>query len=122
MMAKKNTCSRLRHRLALQQEVVTGDDAGGFTRSWQELAQLWAEIQPITGGDSRLNVSSGKEIFAAGQLQSQISHRVFLRWRDGVTAAMRLVFESRVFNIRYVAVTQEDKEMLELLVQEGVAD
>ena len=57
MMAKKNTCSRLRHRLALQQEVVTGDDAGGFTRSWQELAQLWAEIQPITGGDSRLNVS-----------------------------------------------------------------
>lgn len=122
MRGKRNMCSRLRHRLILQQEVLTPDDGGGFSRSWEDVAQLWAEIQPIAGGGSRLDVSSGREIVAGEQVVGILSHRIMLRWRSGVTSAMRLVFEGRVFNIRYVAVAHEDKEMLELLVQEGVAD
>lgn len=122
MTGAKNSCSRLKHRVSLQQEVVTSDDAGGFTRTWQEIDVLWAEMQPLTGGgDSRLNTSAGKEVFAAGQVQAQISHRIFLRWRGDVLPSMRLVFEGRAFNIRYVAAVKEEKEMLELLVQEGVA-
>lgn len=118
----KHLCSRLKHRLVLQQEEPVFDDAGGFTRSWTDVATLWAEIVPITGGDSRSNTISGKEIFVAGQVQAQVSHRIFLRWRDGVVPAMRLALEDRIFNIRYVAAVREGREMLELLVQEGVAD
>ena len=118
----RNMCSRLKHRLVLQQEVPSADGAGGYTRSWAEIATLWAEIVPITGGDSRSNTISGKEVFIAGQVQAQVSHRIFLRWRNGVMPAMRLALEDRVFNIRYVAAVREGREMLELLVQEGVAD
>lgn len=120
-MSRRNMCSRLKHRLSLQQEVLTADDAGGFVRGWQEIAQLWADLQPITGGGSKLNTSSGKEVFMAGQVQAQISHRITLRWREGVSPSMRLVFEGRAFNIRYVADIGEANEVLELLVQEGVA-
>ncbi len=122
MMGTKNTCSRLKHRLSLQEEVTADDDAGGFTRSWVEVAVLWGEMEPITSGDSRLNTSAGKEIFASGQVQAVISHRIFIRWREGVTPAMRLVFENRAFNIRYVAALHEQRELMELQVQEGVAD
>lgn len=41
---KKNTATLLRHRLTLQQEVKTADGAGGYVRTWQNIADLWAEI------------------------------------------------------------------------------
>ena len=120
-MSGRNTSSRLRHRLVLQQEVRTPDESGGFTREWQDVAALWAEVIPLGGSESRQNMAS-KEFFMAGQLQAQVSHRVLLRYRDGVTTAMRLVFGERVFNIRSVISPHEGREQLELLVQEGVAE
>jgi len=119
-MTAKNTASRLRHLLTLQQEVQTPDGAGGYARSWQDVADLWGEIIPLTGSGSSAK-GSGKETLFAGQLQAQISHRILLRYRPGITAAMRLVYGDRTFNIRMVADTQEKKDTLELLVQEGVA-
>ena len=107
----KATSSRLRQRLTLQQEVQTPDSAGGYTRSWQDVASLWAEIVPV----------SGREAWFAGQLQSEVTHKILLRYRSGVSAGMRLLFESRVFAIRYVMNVREENELLELLAQEGVA-
>ena len=120
MSASKNTVSRLRHRLTLQQEVQTADGAGGYTRSWQDVAHLWGEIIPLTGSGSSAK-GSGKETLFAGQIQAQISHRILLRYHHNITAAMRLVFENRAFNIRSIANIEEKKDTLELLVQEGVA-
>lgn len=108
---KKNTTSRLRQRLTLQEEVHAADGAGGYVRSWQNVADLWAEIQTI----------SGREHLRAGQLQSEVSHRVIMRYRSGVMAGMRLLYDSRAFNIRYVINVEERKEQLEMLVEEGVA-
>jgi len=116
----RNTVSRLRHRLTLQQEVETPDGAGGYARSWQDVADLWGEIIPLTGSGASAK-GSGKEALFAGQIQASISHRILLRYRPGVSAAMRLVFEKRAFNIRSVANIEEKKDTLELLVQEGVA-
>ena len=82
---------------------------------------LWAEIIPITTSGAGNRRSSGKEILMAGQVQSEISHKILLRYQDGITPAMRLLYESRVFNIRYVANSGERRNTLELLVQEGVA-
>ena len=120
--AKKTTSSRLRHKLTLQQEVQTPDGAGGSVRSWQNVADLWAEIIPIGGSSSKLNLSAGKEVMVGGQVQAEVSHRILLRYRDGVLPSMRLVFESRIFNIRSVANIEERREKLELLVQEGVGN
>jgi len=114
----KNTVSRLRHRLTLQEEVQTPDGAGGYSRSWQDVAHVWAEIIPLVGSGSSAK-GSGKEALFAGQLQASISHRILLRYRPGITAAMRLVFENRLFNIHSVANVDERREKLELLVQEG---
>jgi len=119
-MTTDNTVSRLRHRLTLQQEVQTPDGAGGYTRSWQDVAELWGEIIPLTGSGSSAK-GSGKELLFAGQIQTEISHRILLRYRPGVSAAMRLVYENRLFNIRMVANVNEKRDTLELLVQEGVA-
>lgn len=111
----KNTASSLRHRVTLQEEVQTADGAGGYTRSWQNVADLWAEITTI-------NIKSyGQERFFAGKIQAEVTHKIIIRYRDGVTSSMRLVFGSSIFNIRSVFNRNENNEILELLVEEGVA-
>ncbi|MEK6746879.1 MAG: phage head closure protein [Pseudomonadota bacterium] len=111
----KNTSSSLRHRVTLQQEINTGDGAGGYVRSWQNVADLWAEI-------SSANIKSyGQEKFFAGKIQAEITHKITIRYRAGITAAMRLTFENRIFNIRAVFNKDENNEILELLAEEGVA-
>lgn len=121
MSVKRNTCSRLRHKLTLQQEAATPDGSGGYVKTWQNIADLWAELIPITNASSKLSNSAGKETLAAGQVQSELSHKLLLRYRSDITAAMRLVFEERIFNIRFVANVNEEDRVLELLVQEGIA-
>jgi SPP1 family predicted phage head-tail adaptor len=110
---RKNLSSRLYCRVTLQQEVQTADGAGGTSKTWQNITDLWGEITPLIGNDS-------DEPVVAGQLQSKVTHRVILRYRTGVTAAMRLLYDSRIFNIRTVINVSENDEKLELLVQENV--
>ena len=111
MTPKGNTASRIRHRMTLQQEAQTPDGAGGYARSWQNVDDVWGEIIAW----------KGKEVPFGMQLQSRITHRILLRYRDGVTAAMRLLFGTRLFNIHYVFATNANKETLQLLVEEGIA-
>ena len=117
---RKTTASRLRHRLTLQQETHTPDGAGGYVKSWNNVVDLWAEIVPVVGS-SQSTKTAGRETLFAGQMQAETTHRVLLRYRDGVTSAMRFVFEARIFNIRSVATSGERWDALEILVQEGIA-
>lgn len=119
---KKNTTSRLRHRLTLQAEVQTNDGAGGYSKSWQNIADIWAEIIPVTAVSSRIISASGKETPFAGQPQAEMSHKILIRYRDDVTPAMRFLFDNRIFNIRHVANVEEKDEILQILAQEGVAN
>lgn len=108
---KRGTTSRLKHKLMLQQEVRISDDAGGYSRDWKDIAALWAEIIPMHGDERSI----------AGNLQADITHKILLRYREGVTADMRLLFDKRAFNIRSVINTHEKNETLELYVSEGDA-
>jgi SPP1 family predicted phage head-tail adaptor len=99
----------LRQRVTLQQPNDVPDGAGGFTRSWSDLASVWARIEPL----------SGAERLRAVQLESAVSHRVTLRYREGVSASLRLKFGARVFNIRAVINLEERKDYLDLLCEEG---
>jgi SPP1 family predicted phage head-tail adaptor len=116
MIVKKNTTSRLRHRLTLQHKIQSPDDAGGFNTAWHDIADLWGEI-------SIPNLKSfyGFEKLLFGKIQSEISHKITIRYRSGISTSMRLLFDNRIFNIRAINNLYENNEILELLVDEGVA-
>jgi len=101
----------LRHRVTLQEPSDVPDGAGGFSRSWQDVASLRADIQPA-GGTERLH---------GLQLQWRVTHRVILRYRTGVTTAMRLVYNGRALNIRAVINRGEANAWLDVLAEEGAA-
>lgn len=101
----------LKHRLTLQFEDPQPDGQGGYTPIWTDLGVVWASVQPI----------SGQEALVARQLQDSITHKVRMRWRPNVKAAMRLKWGTRLFNIRKVSNLDEGNVWLELRCEEGVA-
>ena len=56
---------------------------------WQDVATVWASIEPL----------SAREFIAAQAVQSDVSVRVSVRYRPGITAAMRLLHDGKTYNI-----------------------
>lgn len=105
------TIGDLRKQVTIQVESPTTDNAGGYALAWTNLATLWAEIVPV----------SGQKIYAAEHLEGHITHQITMRYYAGVTTDMRLLYNSRVFNIRLVRNLEEENRWTELLVEEGSA-
>jgi len=74
------------------------------------LATVWAKIQPLRGN----------ERYQAQQVSSALSHKIILRYLDGVKPQMRVLYGSRVFYIVSVINVEERNEMLELLCEEEI--
>jgi SPP1 family predicted phage head-tail adaptor len=101
----------LRQRVTLQQEVPATDGAGGYGLVWADIVTLWAKVEPLTG----------RERVAARKIEESVTHRILLRRRRDVTAAMRIFYDGRLFNIRTVRDLGERDRFTELLAEEGVA-
>lgn len=72
----------LRHRITIQRRVETQGTTGEVAWTWSDVADVYAAIEPI----------SGREFFAAGQMQAPVDVRVRVRYRTGITEKMRVVF------------------------------
>jgi len=80
--------------------------------AWTDVVTVWAAVEPL----------AGRELFAAQQHHSEVTGRIRLRYREGVTAAMRFVFEARIYNIVAQIDGEERHRELSFYVAEGVND
>ena len=99
----------LRHRVEILEKVVSRDSFGAEVVSWATAAVVWASVEPIRG----------REYIEAKQGQVEVSHRVVMRWREGVSAEMRLrIAGGRMLEIESVIDPVERGERLELMCRE----
>jgi len=103
---------RLRHRVTLQERSSSVDGFGQPLDDWADVLTTWATVQPV----------SGREFQEGVQVEAEITHKVWLRWRAGVAPkpTMRLLFEGRKFEIVSVVNVNERKRMWLLLCKEQV--
>ncbi len=101
----------LRHRVTLEKKILTADNGGGYSASWEQIAVLWAEIQRIKGGEGQIY----------GKVNASATHLFRLRYRSDITAEMRLCYDNRIFNIRAIHNSEERDRMLNIYAEEGVA-
>ena len=99
----------LRTELALEKAVPVGDGAGGHAENWSEVATVFGRIEPVRA-DSR---------FGAGQRLETVTHRITLRFRDGVESGMRFVKGNRRFEIVTVHDPDETGRYLVCRAQEA---
>ena len=91
---------RYRHRLLLQQPARTLDALGGYVRSWNDVAIVWAEM-PV-----ELQVTESR-IQRAGQPAPHHQLHITVRRRADFAIGQRLVWGARRFLIRGI---EDDNE------------
>lgn len=99
----------MRHQMAIERPVETTGEYGQVARSWVLVGTVWGAIEPL----------SGSEIFAARQVQANVTHRVRLRYRAGLTPDMRLTVNGRTLQIGSVVNVGEAGAELELMCTEA---
>ena len=102
---------KLRHRITLQTPVEARNGYNEAITTWSTVATVWASVEPI----------SGREFFAAEHVQSEVTHRVRMRWQSGITPDMRVLFDSRVLKVEAVINYGERRTDLQLMCQEVAA-
>lgn len=110
----KSMIWRLRHKITIQKETEVPDGGGGFEIGWTNFASgVFASVEPLRG----------RELFEAQQLQSEITHRIRLRYRPGIKAEMRVVFRSRIFRIVSPPINEkEENRWMQLMCEEVGTD
>ncbi|MGG7058712.1 phage head closure protein [Clostridium tertium] len=104
----------LRHRIIIQKLKSPSNDYGEIEvnnqETWSDIATVRAGIYPI----------SGKEFFAAETVNSEITHKVKIRYIEGLSPNMRIKFNNRIFSIESIINFQEKNIELQLLCKELV--
>lgn len=72
---------RLRHRVTLQRRADTQSTSGEVVPGYEDILTVWASIEPL----------SGREMFAAQQVQSEVNTRIRIRWRPEIDSTVRVV-------------------------------
>lgn len=93
---------RLRHRVTIQKPVETQNTYGEAEVRWQDVATVWASVEPLRG----------REYLAAKQMVSEVEVRVVIRYMAGITAKMKVVHGSDEYLIETVInVMERDREI-----------
>jgi SPP1 family predicted phage head-tail adaptor len=86
------TCGEMRHRATVQARTVSQDAFGAFTQTWSTETTRWCRLEPL----------SAREVFQAQQVPADISHRITMRFLDGLSTQHRIVIDSVTYEVASV--------------------
>jgi len=101
---------KLRHRITIQQRSSEQDGYGGQIDTWDDVATVWASVEPLTG----------RALFAAQELNSEVTIKITMRYRAGITYAMRVAYGTRTFDILAPIDPEERHIELHLMCKEMI--
>lgn len=103
---------RLDKRVTIQSMTATRNAIGEPVEAWADVATVWAAVEPV----------QGREFWEQQQVQSEVTTRIRIRYRAGVTAAMRVTYGGRFYNIKSVIDPRERHDEMQLMCSSGVND
>jgi len=84
-------------RVTIQQPSPTANEVGEPVLTWSTFATVWADVQPL----------SARETERYAEAIGFMSHKVRIRYLNGLTSAMRIVYRNRVLEIGQI--TEQDR-------------
>jgi SPP1 family predicted phage head-tail adaptor len=100
----------LRHQITIQTSTVSRDSSGSTIDTWATYAVVMAAYEP----------QSGSESFKEDQEQATQTVKYRIRFLAGITPKMRVLFDSRVFDILSVIDVGGRNKQLHLVCSEHV--
>ena len=106
---------KLRHRVSIETESIVSDGMGGYTSGG------WTSVDGMSSVPAHIMPLSSKEQLDAMKLESVITNKIRIRYRAGITSKNRIVFGSRIFNIKGAPINWDERnKTLDFLVTEEV--
>jgi SPP1 family predicted phage head-tail adaptor len=103
----------LRERITIEQRSAGVDALGQPLTTWATVATVWAKAEPLRG----------REFFAAGQLQGELSVKFTIRHRADVAETMRVLWRGQAHEIVAPPINVDGaRDALELMCMQGVRD
>ena len=99
---------RMNKLIQIQAKSKDQDAAGQPLEVFVLVADLWAEINPLIG----------KELLLAGEIGSEVTHNVTIRYKPNIRPDQRIIYKNRIFEIIYVINKNEDNEFMYLKCKE----
>lgn len=105
----------LRKRMAFQQRGSAVDSFGQQVTTWTDVFTVWCAIEPL----------SGRELLSAQAVQSEVSHKITVRFRPelanpSAAAALRGSYNGRIFNVSAAINLDQRNRTIELQASEGL--
>lgn len=101
--------SSLRHLVSFQEDTGTKNSIGEITESWASLTpQEWVQIIPL----------KGEEKYQSKSLNTEVNHKIRLRYRDDLDTKMKIVYGTRVFEIDSIINPFERNRELQIMATE----
>lgn len=91
-----------RHPITIQKVDKKRNDYGELVEGWIDFLEIRAGIYPL----------NGKDFFTAETLNSEVSHKINIRYVEGITSAMRIKFGNRYFEITSPPINFQEKNIL----------
>lgn len=98
----------LNQRAQIEARTLTPDGGGGYSESWDVVANAWVSVSPVSGGD----------VFGPDSAESRIRHRITLRRTNVIAAGQRVIVGARTFRIHAVLDEGGNATLMTLLCEE----
>lgn len=98
----------LNRRITIQKQTSARNAEGVASKEWEPVTTVWAGIEYLRG----------REYFQAASINSEVTARIRIRYRQGLTAHMRVVYGERIFEIINVFDIEEKHREIHLMCKE----
>ena len=101
--------SKMRHRITFQRPSEEKDRLAGYKDDWFDVATVWAQVSPVSGREYLTQIR-----------ETMVTHKIYCRYRPGITPQMQIKFGDRIFRIISVLNWDERNEGLTIMCEEHV--
>lgn len=100
---------KLNKRITFQKCRVLEDEMGQDKTAWEDFKTVWATVKPY----------KSSEFNFMKKLKPEVSHRIYVRFRNDITADMRIRYHGRIFTIEGPPLDIDERhELLEIQCEE----
>ena len=100
---------RLRHRVTLQEKVVTRNTFGEEEITWTDIDTVWGSVEPMRG----------REFMEGRQIEAEVTTRIRIRYYpDGIEPEDRVVYGSITYDILAIIHVFERNREMQLMCRE----
>lgn len=101
---------QFRHRVTIQKYTANLDSFGQEVKEWVDICTVWASVEPLRG----------REFFRAQTIHAEVTTRITIRYKGGISPKMKVVFDGRCFDILSVINPEEKNKEIHLMCKESI--